>query len=75
MHRHDPTYLIDLAVRVLGGANAAAEWLDHPHLQLGGRTPRAYLATEDGARRVEELLRQIDDEVRLHGAATPGRKP
>jgi len=75
MHRHDPTYLIDLAARVLGNADAAAEWLDRPHLQLAGRTPREYLASEAGARRVEELLRQVDDEDRLHGAATAGREP
>ena len=72
MHRHDPTYIIDLATRILGDARAASEWLDRPRLQLGGRTPRELLASEDGARRVEELLRQIDDEDRLHHASTPG---
>jgi putative toxin-antitoxin system antitoxin component (TIGR02293 family) len=62
MHRHDPAYIIDLAARVMGDAKAAAEWLARPRLQLGGRAPRELLATEDGARRVEELLGQIDDE-------------
>ncbi len=66
MHRHDPGHIIDLAIRVLGDANAAAEWLDRPRLQLGGRAPRELLASEDGVRRLEELLRQIDDEDRLH---------
>ena len=72
MHRHDPAYVIELAARVLGSAAAAAEWLDRPRLQLGGRAPRELLAAEDGARRVEELLRQIDDEDRLHRSAGPG---
>lgn len=68
MHRHDPAYLLELASRVLGGANAAAQWLDRPSVQLGGRTPRELLADAQGARRIEELLRQIDDEDRLHHA-------
>ena len=66
MHRHDPAYILDLATRVLGDRKTAAEWLDRPRLQLGGRAPRELLASEDGVRRVEELLRQIDDENRLH---------
>jgi uncharacterized protein (DUF2384 family) len=74
MHRHDPAYVIDLATRVLGDVETAAEWLDRPRLQLGGRAPRELLASEDGARRVEELLRQIDDEDRLHRPAPPGRE-
>jgi uncharacterized protein (DUF2384 family) len=74
MHRHDPGYILDLATRVLGDGKTAAEWLDRPRLQLGGRAPRELLASEDGARRVEELLRQIDDEDRLHRPAPPGRE-
>ena len=66
MHRHDPAYIVDLATRVFGDSKTAAEWLDRPRLQLGGRAPRALLASEDGVRRLEELLRQIDDENRLH---------
>jgi uncharacterized protein (DUF2384 family) len=74
MHRHDPAYILDLATRVLGDVERAAEWLDRPRLQLGGRAPRELLASEDGARRVEELLRQIDDEDRLHRPAEPRRE-
>jgi len=66
MHRHDPTYLLELATRVLGDPKTAADWLDRPSIQLGGRAPRGLLAEADGARRVEELLRQIDDKDRLH---------
>lgn len=65
VHRHDPDYIIELANRVFGDAAKAAEWLNLPRLQLGGRTPREILATAGGARRVEELLVQIDDDKRL----------
>lgn len=65
MHRHDPNYVVELAGRVFGGAAMAAEWLEQPRLQLGGLTPMEVLSTEGGARRVEELLAQIDDDKRL----------
>jgi uncharacterized protein (DUF2384 family) len=60
---------MELATRVFGDAAKAAEWLKLPRVQLGGRTPQVELATPDGARRVEELLVQIDDDSRLgsHG--------
>lgn len=69
MHRHDPAYVMELAKRIFGDADKAAEWFRQPRLQLGGRTPLAELSTPDGARRVEELLMQIDDDQRLgsHG--------
>jgi putative toxin-antitoxin system antitoxin component (TIGR02293 family) len=66
LHRHDAASIVDLATRVFGDAGKAAHWLDRPSLQLGGRSPREVLATSDGARRVEELLAQIDDDDRLH---------
>jgi uncharacterized protein (DUF2384 family) len=65
MHRHDSSYVVDLANRVFGNASKAAEWLNLPRVQLGGRTPMAELSTPDGARRIEELLVQIDDDRRL----------
>jgi hypothetical protein len=43
----------------------AADWLDRPCVQLGGHTPRHMLGGEDGVRRVEELLLQLDDDQRL----------
>lgn len=69
MHRHDPHYIVELANRVFGDAAEAAQWLNQPRVQLGGRTPRSELAIPDGARRVEELLAQIDDDRRrsYHG--------
>jgi uncharacterized protein (DUF2384 family) len=69
VHRHDPTYVMDLATRVFGDAAKAKQWLNRPRVQLGGRSPLAELSTLDGARRIEELLMQIDDDKRLgsHG--------
>ncbi len=69
MHRHDADYIVELASRVFGDADKAGEWLKLPRVQLGGRTPLSELATPGGARRVEELLMQIDDDKRLgtHG--------
>jgi uncharacterized protein (DUF2384 family) len=66
MHRHDAAYVTGLAACVLGDPEKAAHWLERPSMQLGGRSPREFLATADGARRVEELLAQIGDDDRLH---------
>lgn len=65
MHAHDAAFVVGLATRVFGDAAQAGEWLHRPSVQLGGRTPMQVLATVDGARRVEELLAQIDDDDRL----------
>jgi uncharacterized protein (DUF2384 family) len=70
MHRHDAAYVVELANRVFGDSQTATKWLDRPSLQLGGRAPRDLLAREEGARRVQELLVQIDDDDRLHGWRT-----
>lgn len=74
MHRHDPAHVVEIAVRVLGDPSTAAKWLDRPSVQLGGRAPRELLATAAGARRVEELLAQIDDDERLHAAPKRGER-
>jgi len=74
MHRHDAAHVAELAKRVFGDPAKAADWLDRPSVQLGGRRPRELLASEAGARRVEELLAQIDDDDRLHSAPTRGRR-
>jgi putative toxin-antitoxin system antitoxin component (TIGR02293 family) len=74
MHRHDAAYVAALAKRVLGDSAKAADWLDRPSVQLGGRAPRELLASAAGARRVEELLAQIDDDHRLHSTPTRGRR-
>lgn len=74
MHRYNAAYIAKLAARVFGDPTQAAEWLDRPCLQLGGRSPRRLVGTEDGARRVAELLSQIDDDDRLHGGHAPMRR-
>ena len=72
MHRYDATYIAELATRVFGDSRKAAKWLDRASVQLGGRSPREVLAAEDGAGRIVELLTQIDDDNRLHGAGIRG---
>ncbi|MEY9107069.1 DUF2384 domain-containing protein [Bradyrhizobium yuanmingense] len=49
-----------LAANVFGDAAKAHRWLRKPKKALGGETPLAYLATEAGARVVEEMLHRID---------------
>ena len=53
-----------LAESVFGEPDRAWRWLRKSKRQFGGRAPIAMLATEPGARLVEELLTQID-----HGLA------
>ena len=65
MHTHDPSLILALAERIFGDPAKASEWLDRPCVQLGGNTPRVMLASEDGVRRVEELLLQLDDDQRI----------
>ncbi len=65
MHDQDAGSLMRLAARVFGDAARARQWLNRPSVQLGGRTPLETLGSEDGFRRVEELLAQIDDDDRL----------
>ncbi|WP_247991556.1 antitoxin Xre/MbcA/ParS toxin-binding domain-containing protein [Bradyrhizobium sp. 186] len=49
-----------LATNVFGDAEKARRWLRKPKTALNGETPLAYLATEAGARIVEEMLHRID---------------
>lgn len=49
-----------MAEQVFGDAEKSWRWLRRPMRQLGGRTPIAMLATEVGARVVEEMLGRID---------------
>ena len=65
MHRRDPAYILELANRVFADPAKARSWLDRPSVQLGGRAPSAVIGSEDGVRRVAELLTQIDDDDRL----------
>jgi uncharacterized protein (DUF2384 family) len=64
LHEHNRQRVLALARRILG--EKATEWLDAPRIQLAGRTPRQMLDTPEGCLRVEELLTQIDDDLRLH---------
>ena len=48
------------AERVFGAADKAHRWLREPKRALQGETPVAYLATEGGARVVEEMLYRIE---------------
>lgn len=49
-----------IAERVFGNAEKAHRWLRKSKPSLDGGTPLAYLATETGARVVEEMLARID---------------
>jgi putative toxin-antitoxin system antitoxin component (TIGR02293 family) len=48
------------ASQVLGGDGAARDWLRRPQLGLGQRVPLELLATEAGARDVEDLLGRLE---------------
>jgi putative toxin-antitoxin system antitoxin component (TIGR02293 family) len=49
-----------LAAEIFGDPAKAHRWLRKPKRSLGDETPLAYLATEAGARAIEEMLNQID---------------
>jgi putative toxin-antitoxin system antitoxin component (TIGR02293 family) len=49
-----------LADRVFGNPEKAHRWMRKPKNMLGGRTPVDFLATESGARQVEEKLYRIE---------------
>ena len=49
-----------LADRVFGNPAKAHRWLRKPKQLLGGRTPVEFLASESGARQVEEMLYRIE---------------
>ena len=52
------------AERVFGDPAKAHRWMRKPKRALNGETPVAFLASEEGARKVEEMLHRID-----HGMA------
>ncbi len=51
----------DLARRTFGDDMKAHRWLRKPKRHLDGATPLAFLASEAGARTVEQMLHRIDD--------------
>jgi putative toxin-antitoxin system antitoxin component (TIGR02293 family) len=52
--------IASLAEEVFGDDHKAARWLRKPKARFAGRTPLEMLATEAGARLVEEMLLQLD---------------
>jgi putative toxin-antitoxin system antitoxin component (TIGR02293 family) len=48
------------AERVFGEVDKAQRWLRKPKRELSGETPLAYLASEAGARVVEEMLFRVE---------------
>jgi putative toxin-antitoxin system antitoxin component (TIGR02293 family) len=53
----------ELAEQVFGDKAKAHRWLRKPKLALGRATPLTYLASESGARTVEEMLWRIDSGI------------
>jgi putative toxin-antitoxin system antitoxin component (TIGR02293 family) len=53
----------ELAEQTFGDKSKAHRWLRKPKRALGRATPLAYLASEAGARRVEEMLHRIDSGI------------
>jgi putative toxin-antitoxin system antitoxin component (TIGR02293 family) len=49
-----------LAEKVFGNSAKAHRWLRKAKHSLAGETPLAFLASEHGARIVEEMLRRIE---------------
>jgi putative toxin-antitoxin system antitoxin component (TIGR02293 family) len=52
--------LMGKAAKVLGGIEAARQWLNSPQFGLGSAVPLDYAETEIGAREVENLLGRIE---------------
>jgi len=52
--------LYQRAAEVLGGRAEARAWMREPNFALGDDTPLHFADTEPGARRVEQLLGQIE---------------
>lgn len=52
--------IANLAQTVFGDAGKAHRWLRKPKRHLNDQTPLAYLASEAGARVVEDMLRRIE---------------
>ena len=52
--------LVGKAAKVLGGIEAARQWLNSPQFGLGGAVPLDYVETEIGAREVENLLGRVE---------------
>lgn len=52
-------YVLHLAASTLGGVDKARVWLQRSNRALGGATPLAFIDTEIGERKVEQVLLQL----------------
>ncbi len=52
-------YILHLAASTLGSTDRARMWLQHPNRALGGAVPLAFIDTEIGERKVEQVLLQL----------------
>jgi putative toxin-antitoxin system antitoxin component (TIGR02293 family) len=52
--------IVALAGRVFGNSEKAHRWMRKPKHLLGGKTPVEFLASESGARQVEQMLYRIE---------------
>jgi putative toxin-antitoxin system antitoxin component (TIGR02293 family) len=52
--------IVAMAREVFEDRQAAMDWLRHPQVGLGGRTPLELAMTEPGAREVENLLGRLE---------------
>ena len=52
--------IVALADRVFGNHDKAHRWMRKPKHLLGGKTPVEFLASESGARQVEQMLYRIE---------------
>jgi putative toxin-antitoxin system antitoxin component (TIGR02293 family) len=55
--------ITSLAEQTFGESDRAWRWMRKPKRRFQGRTPIEMLATEAGARLVEEMIHQVDDGV------------
>ena len=55
--------ITSLAEQTFGESDRAWRWMRKPKRRFQGRTPIEMIATEAGARLVEEMISQIDDGI------------
>ncbi len=52
--------LLEAAIGYFGSREAANQWLDTPHMGIGGTCPRDLLRTLEGSQQLEELIGQLE---------------
>lgn len=58
-----PEFLLNRAGEVFGAAEKARRWLTRPHHSLDGRSPAEAAQTEEGLKKVRNLLGRIEHGV------------